>query len=123
MEQGVKVSLSPEAAEILASNLILNALQHSESGSDVIVSVRLRKSGERRAILVVQDFGSGIAPQNLTRIFDRFFREDPSRSRETGGFGLGLAICKSIVAAADGEIGVQSVLGQGTVVSVSLRLS
>ena len=123
LEQALKVNLSPEAAEILASNLILNALQHSAPGSDVIVSVRQRKSGERRAILVVQDFGSGIAPQNLTRIFDRFFREDPSRSRETGGFGLGLAICKSIVTAADGEIGVQSVLGQGTVVSVSLRLS
>jgi len=123
LEQGIQVNLSPAAAEILASNLILNALQHSPSGSDVIVSLRLRKSGERRAVLVVQDFGSGIAPQNLTKIFDRFFREDPSRSRETGGFGLGLAICKSIVVAADGEIGVQSVLGQGTVVNVSLRLS
>ena len=64
-------------------------------------------------LLVVQDFGTGIAPQNLSRIFDRFFREDPSRSRETGGFGLGLAICKNIVEAAEGEIRVQSVLDQG----------
>jgi signal transduction histidine kinase len=123
LEGGMRVNLAPLAAEILASNLIMNALQHSRNASEVIVSVRSRRSGERRVLLVVQDFGTGIAPQNLSRIFDRFFREDPSRSRETGGFGLGLAICKNIVEAADGEIRVQSVLDQGTVVTVSLRLS
>jgi signal transduction histidine kinase len=123
LERGMRVNLAPEAAEILASNLIMNALQHSPNASEVIVSVRSRRSGERRALLVVQDFGTGIAPQNLSRIFDRFFREDPSRSRETGGFGLGLAICKNIVEAAGGEIRVQSVLDQGTVATVSLRLS
>ena len=89
----------------------------------MIVSARLRGIGHRQALLVVQDFGSGIAPENLSKIFDRFYREDPSRSRETGGFGLGLAICKSIVEAADGEIRVESVLNQGTVVTVSFRLS
>jgi len=120
-EQGVQVRLPPEGAEILASNLILNAIQHSPKGSEVIVSVRLRGIGHRQAWLVVQDFGSGIAPENLTKIFDRFYREDPSRSRETGGFGLGLAICKSIVEAADGEIRVQSVLHQGTLVTVYFR--
>jgi signal transduction histidine kinase len=122
-EQGVSVRLPPEGAQILASNLILNAIQHSPKGSEVIVSVRLRRIGHRQALLVVQDFGSGIAKENLSKIFDRFYREDPSRSRETGGFGLGLAICKSIVEAADGEIRVQSVLNQGTVVTVSFRLS
>ena len=71
----------------------------------------------------MQDFGSGIAPENLTKIFDRFYREDPSRSRETGGFGPGLAICKSIVESADGEIRVQSVLNQGTIVSVLFGLA
>jgi signal transduction histidine kinase len=122
-ERGVRVSLPPEGAEIIASNLILNAIQHSPKGSEVIVSVRLRRTGHRQAWLVVQDFGSGIAPENLTRVFDRFYREDPSRSRETGGFGLGLAICKSIVEAADGEIRVQSVRNQGTVVTVLLGLA
>jgi signal transduction histidine kinase len=122
-EQRVPVRLRPEGAEILASNLILNAIQHSPKGSEVIVSVRLRGSGHRQAWLVVQDFGSGIAPENLTKIFDRFYREDPSRSRETGGFGLGLAICKSIVEAAGAEIRVQSVLNQGTVVTVSFGLA
>ena len=122
-EHRVPVRLPPEGAEILASNLILNAIQHSPTGSEVIVSVRLRRIHHRQAVLAVQDFGSGIAPENLTKIFDRFYREDPSRSRETGGFGLGLAICKSIVESADGEIRVQSVLNQGTVVTVHLRLA
>jgi signal transduction histidine kinase len=122
-EQGVPVRLPPEGAQILSSNLILNAIQHSPKGSEVIVSVRPRGIGHRQAWLVVQGFGSGIAPENLSKIFDCFYREDPSRSRETGGFGLGLAICKSIVEAAGGEIRVQSVLDQGTVVTVSLRLS
>ena len=123
LEEGVQIRLAPEAAEILASNLIMNACQHSPTGSEVVVSVRLRKAEERRALLVVQDFGSGIAVQNLTKVFDRFFREDASRSRDTGGFGLGLSICKSIVEAADGEIRVQSVLGQGTVVMASFKLA
>lgn len=122
-EQGVQVRIPSNGAEILASNLILNAIQHSPKGSEVIVSVRLRRIGQRTALLVVQDFGSGIAAEKLGKIFDRFYREDPSRSRETGGFGLGLAICKSIVEAADGEIRVQSVLNQGTFVTVSFRLA
>jgi signal transduction histidine kinase len=121
LEEGVAIKLAPEAAEILASNLIINAVQHSPAGSDVVVSVRTRKTRELQVQMVVQDFGSGIAPQNIGRIFDRFFREDTSRSRETGGFGLGLSICKSIVDAAKGEIRVQSVLHQGTVVTAYFR--
>jgi signal transduction histidine kinase len=121
LEEGVRIRLAPEAAEVFASNLIMNAIQHSPGGSDVVVSVRLRKSRDLQALMVVQDFGSGIAPQNIGKVFDRFFREDASRSRETGGFGLGLSICKSIVEAANGEIRVQSVLDQGTVVTAYFR--
>jgi signal transduction histidine kinase len=122
LDKEVRIRLEPEAAEILASNLIINAIQHSPAGSEVVVSVRSAKGGIRRGMLVVQDFGSGIGPENLTKIFDRFFREDASRSRETGGFGLGLSICKNIVDAADGEIKVRSALGQGTVVTACFRL-
>jgi signal transduction histidine kinase len=105
-----------------ASNLIMNAPQHSPKESLVFVSVRVRKSVERTAVLTLQDFGSGISPQNLNKVFDRFFREDASRSRDTGGVGLGLAICRSIVEGAGGVIGVQSVVGQGTVVTASFKL-
>jgi len=122
LDKGMRVRLESEAAEILASNLIMNAIQHSATGAEVVISVRAKKGGVRKAMLVVQDFGSGIAPENLSSIFDRFFREDTSRSRDTGGFGLGLSICKSIVDAAQGEIQVQSVPGQGTVVTACFRL-
>jgi signal transduction histidine kinase len=119
----VKVNLAPEAAHILVSNLVINAIQHSKSGTEVRVSVLRKDAGEQRATLVVQDFGSGIDAMNLAKVFDRFFREDPSRSRESGGVGLGLAICKSIVEVADGVIEIESVVGVGTSVTASLPLA
>jgi two-component system OmpR family sensor kinase len=120
---GVKVKLPTDAAQMLVSNLVMNAIQHSVSGSEVRVSVKLLDTGERPAVLEVEDCGSGIAAENLPRVFDRFFREDPSRSRETGGAGLGLAICKSIVEAVDGSIEIESKQGEGTTVVASFRKS
>lgn len=120
IENGVMVRLSTDAARTLASNLILNALQHSPRGSEVMVAVAMQGQGEPVGMLTVRDFGSGIAPENLGRIFERFFREDPSRSRQTGGAGLGLAICKSIVDGAGGEIRVESEPGKGTLITVTL---
>jgi signal transduction histidine kinase len=111
------VALPGDAARTLSSNLILNALQHSAAGAEVVVSVAPEAG---RVRLEVRDSGSGIAPENLDRIFERFFREDSSRSRATGGAGLGLAICKSIVNAASGTIDVTSEPGKGTVVRVTL---
>ncbi len=121
--QEAAAGLSADAARTLASNLILNALQHSQSGAEVVVSVELLTTEPRRVQLEVRDSGSGIAPENLERIFERFFREDSSRSRATGGAGLGLAICKSIVSAANGTIDVSSELGKGTMVRVTLPAS
>src|SRR6202000_357696 len=100
----VDVLLSPDAVHTLVSNLVMNAVQHSPQGGEVRVSVRIENPNLQSALLEVQDSGSGIAPQNLGRVFDRFFREDPSRSRETGGAGLGLAICKNIGESAGGGI-------------------
>jgi len=119
----IQVLLPVDAAQVLVSNLVMNAIQHCENGSEVRVSVELREGAARPVGLEVQDFGSGIAAENLPHVFDRFFREDPSRSRKTGGAGLGLAICKSIVEAVDGSIEIQSEQGAGTTVTVSLRLS
>ena len=120
---GVKVKLPTDAAQMLVSNLVMNAIQHSVSGSEVRVSVNLLDAGERPAVLEVEDCGSGIAAENLPHVFDRFFREDPSRSRKTGGAGLGLAICKSIVEAVDGSIEIESKQGEGTTVIASFRKS
>jgi|HubBroStandDraft_4_1064222.scaffolds.fasta_scaffold1914056_1 signal transduction histidine kinase len=69
---------------------------------------------------MVQDFGTGISPESLPHVFDRFFREDSSRSRETGGAGLGLSICKAIVEKAGGSIEIESEKGKGTIVKVRL---
>jgi len=119
-EDGLNIRVAPESVQALISNLIVNAVQHSPHGSEVLVQAQ-RSSGEaERAVLTVQDFGAGIAPESLPHVFERFFREDPSRSRETGGAGLGLAICKSIVENAGGTIEIRSAKGVGTTVTVLL---
>lgn len=115
---GVRVRTTPEAVQTLVSNLVMNAVQHSGRGAEVRVNVGGDEDGLRRAVLTVQDSGEGISPENLSRVFERFFREDPSRSRETGGAGLGLSICKSIVEGAGGSIEIESEKGKGTVVCV-----
>ena len=116
---GVRAPLSRERAETLVSNLVMNAVQHSARGSVVVVAVE----GGGPAVLRVQDHGAGISAEALPHIFDRFYREDTSRSRETGGAGLGLAICKSIVESAGGVIAVESEAGVGTTVEVTFSSS
>jgi signal transduction histidine kinase len=118
----VSVRLIPEAAQVLVSNLVVNAVQHSPRGAEVRVAVTRLNAPADRAILEVKDFGTGISAENLPHVFERFFREDRSRSRQTGGAGLGLAICKSIVEAASGVIEMESLPGRGTTVTVSFSL-
>jgi signal transduction histidine kinase len=113
-----QVRLTAEAAQTLISNLLMNAIQHSLEGREVRINVA--KNGGREAILLVEDTGGGIAPENLPHVFDRFYREDTSRPRDTGGAGLGLSICKSIVESAGGTIGIESESGHGTRITVHL---
>ncbi len=109
----------PADLELVWVNLLENAIQHSPAGS----AVRMRLEVETvSACVSVEDSGSGIAPDQLPYIFERFRRGDPSRARATGGFGLGLAIAKAIVDAYRGNITASSVLGQGTRISVQLPL-
>ena len=116
---GVHAGLMPEAAHTLVSNLVVNAIQHSPRETAVAVIIRRTEDAPRSAILEVRDHGLGIAPADLPFVFDRFYREDTCRSRETGGVGLGLAICKSIVDAAGGSIKLESVPGLGTTARVT----
>jgi signal transduction histidine kinase len=111
------VKLTSDSAEILVSNLLLNAMQHSKPFSPVSLSVGQVSSGGVR--LEVADRGDGIGPEALPHIFERFYREDRSRSRDTGGTGLGLALCKSIVDGAGGTIAVESTRNVGTRVEVT----
>lgn len=119
-DPGVKVKMGAEAIHTLVSNLIMNAVQHSNRGSEVKVRVQSNGRGPGKATLEVQDYGSGISADKLQYVFERFFREDPSRSRETGGAGLGLSICKSIVDNAGGSIDIRSERGKGTTVTALL---
>jgi heavy metal sensor kinase len=96
----------------LLSILIDNAVKYTPAGGSIHVS--LQRCGDGLAHLKVQDTGIGISPELLPKIFDRFYRADPVRSRNSGGFGLGLAIAKSIAAAHSAEISVSSVLNEGS---------
>jgi two-component system sensor histidine kinase BaeS len=105
-------------AQVL-NNLVANALRHTARGEIVLTA---REEGAQRVILEVRDTGSGIAPEDLPRIFDRFYRADPSRSREGGhqSAGLGLAIAKAIIEAHNGAISVASRVGEGTTFTITL---
>ena len=93
------------------SNLIINAIRYSPSHTNVGVGMRVENN---EVLISVTDQGAGIAEADLTRIFERFYRVDPARSRETGGTGLGLSIVKHICANHGGECTVWSRLGQGS---------
>ena len=123
LDAGVRARLAPEAVETLVSNLVVNAVQHSPCGAAVWVKLTRCACAEPRAVLEVQDFGQGIAEASLPHVFERFFREDRSRSRHTGGAGLGLSICKSIVEGAGGTIDLASVPGEGTTVRAVFTLA
>ncbi|MGH9427542.1 MAG: sensor histidine kinase, partial [Terriglobia bacterium] len=98
-------------------NLIDNAIKYCPAGSEV--HVRLFKEAET-IVLEVFDNGSGIPPEALRHLFDRFYRLDKARSRELGGSGLGLSICKSICEAHGGQIEARSQPANGTTFRVTL---
>jgi signal transduction histidine kinase len=111
------VPLTEEDCCLMISNLLLNALQHSPPGAQVFIAAELTSS---EVELRMEDHGNGIDAAALPHIFERFYRDDPSRNRNTGGTGLGLAICKAIVARAGGTIRITSERGAGTTVFVRL---
>jgi len=116
----VKVVGNEDQLYRLVYNLIDNAIRATSAGGRVIVSLN---QSENYAIVEVKDTGIGIAPEEQYRIFDRFYRVQQDRSRQTGGSGLGLAIAQIIVQSHQGSIEVQSQLGQGSYFIVRLPLS
>lgn len=101
-------------------NLIENAIKYGASGHRVVVGARALDAAVE---FYVQDFGQGMASEHLDRIFERFYRVDKARSRESGGTGLGLAIVKHIVLAHRGTIRVESELGAGATFFFTLPLA
>ena len=92
-------------------NLISNALRYAQDGKKIIIGAHEPENGIE---FFVRDFGPGIASEHLPRIFERFYRVDKARSRESGGTGLGLAIVKHIVLNHGGAVRVESTVGHGT---------
>src|SRR5262249_22932843 len=101
----------------VATNLVNNALHYNRPDGSVTASISVDGAD---VILTVADTGVGIAEADRLHIFERFYRVDKARSRESGGNGLGLAICKSIIEAHGGTIAVASELGRGTTFTVRL---
>ena len=99
-------------------NLISNALNYTPKGGKVNV---ILKDGGDQAVFIVSDTGIGIEKEEIPRIFERFYRVDKARSRNSGGTGLGLAIVKHLVEAHKGRIYVSSTVGEGTAFTVKLN--
>lgn len=106
----------------VVTNLMGNALRYTPEGSPIEIAVQIDHRSER-ATIEVRDHGEGIPPQIREKIFQRFWRADTSRARETGGSGLGLAIVSSIVSAHNGTVDVVDTDGGGATFRVSLPLA
>ncbi len=111
------VRADPEDLQLVWTNLLENAVRYSPEGATVEVQV-VREAG--KVSVLFQDHGPGISAHDLSHIFERFYRGDPSRTRSTGGFGLGLAIAKALVETYGGTIRAESAPGEGTRMTVEL---
>ncbi|MEZ5045237.1 MAG: two-component regulator propeller domain-containing protein [Saprospiraceae bacterium] len=127
----LEMDFDPDQLTKVASNLLSNAVKYTPEGGQVYVAVRSQASkpksfrAETLEVLElrVKDTGPGIPPEELPRIFDRFYQMDSSATRKAGGTGLGLALTKELVQLMGGEIRVQSKIGEGTDFSVLLPVN
>jgi two-component system phosphate regulon sensor histidine kinase PhoR len=114
----VRVMADAEGLERILQNLVDNAIRYGNNGGTVRVSAEQRAA---MTAIVVADDGPGIAPEHVPRLFERFYRVDPARSREKGGAGLGLAIVKDQVELMGGSVRAESEIGRGSRFIVELR--
>ncbi len=120
-DETVLLKAYKQQMEELLYNLCDNAIRYNVRGGNVKVRVEnCQENGKQMARLVVKDTGIGIPPEHQGRIFERFYRVDKSRSKQTGGTGLGLAIVKHIAAQSGGTIHLKSEVGRGTEITVLL---
>lgn len=118
-EQPVLVLGDPAALEAVVSNLIKNAIEYTPIGGKISTALI---ANESVAAFEVSDTGIGIDPVHHNRIFERFYRVDPSRARLTGGAGIGLALVAEIVRRHGGDITLRSSVGEGSTFRVTLPL-
>jgi len=124
LEKNIYIRANRNQIKQVILNIVQNAIQHTDNKNGLIKISANSKNDvtDSFAILKIKDNGNGIPQEDLSEIFDRFFRSDTHRSRKSGGCGLGLAIVKSIVDAHDAEIKVASEIGKGTSFSVNFKI-
>ena len=117
----IEVEVDPEQVKTVFENVFNNAIKYSEPESKPVqVSCKWRESF---AVIRITDFGIGIPQEELAHIFEPFYRVDKSRAKDTGGFGLGLSLCKTIMEAHGGKIEVQSKPEEGTTIFLFFPLT
>ena len=114
---GVHIEASRNQMVSMMRNLVENAVKYSDDGGKVTVSLRSDDGGVR---FEVSDDGIGVPERDIERVFERFYRVDRARTRETGGTGLGLSIVRNVVLAHGGQVDLSSTEGSGTTVLVRL---
>jgi two-component system phosphate regulon sensor histidine kinase PhoR len=114
-----QTAVSPSRLRELVLNLVENGIKYNEPGGTVDITVG---KANGKAVLTVADTGIGIPEEAQTRVFERFYRVDKGRTRRTGGSGLGLAIVKHITALYGGKLTLESKVGEGTKIQITLPL-
>ncbi|MDX2471398.1 MAG: ATP-binding protein [SAR324 cluster bacterium] len=117
IDEQMQALVNPPLIEQCLANLISNAIKYSPENTNILL---LGKKGLNVISIAVSDQGEGIPSKDLSRVFERFYRVDKSRSRKTGGTGLGLSIVKNIVKLHQGEISLESKIGQGSTFTINL---
>lgn len=120
IEENILINMDKNKLKQIIYNLLSNSIKYSEGKGNIWV--HLEKNVKNTAIIRIKDNGIGIKEEHLSLIFDRFYRIDESRNKDTGGTGLGLSIVKSIVNAHDGTIDIKSKYGEGTEFIITIPL-
>ena len=114
------LNIDRQRIKTVINNLLTNAIKYSENASEPVQILLEHK--EPDIVLQIKDSGKGIPEEDLQHILEPFYRVDKSRNRNTGGYGLGLSLCKTIIEAHKGKIEVKSKIGKGTVVKLFLPI-
>jgi signal transduction histidine kinase len=108
-----------ERVKVVLKNVIENAIKYSNPDNRAVEVAARKEAGA--IVVTIRDHGIGIPKEDLSAIFEPFYRADKSRSRNTGGYGLGMSLCKKIMDAHGGSIGIESTHGEGTTVRLEFR--
>lgn len=120
---GLTVRSDADALAQILFNLLDNAIKYTPQGEVAVTAGRVETADDDWVVISISDTGVGIPPEHLPRIFERFYRIDKARSRQEGGFGLGLSIVKHLTEAHGGKVTVQSEVGKGSTFTLWLPLN